>query len=128
MDNCGQFNDLIVPMWTPLKTAVELQTDLGDRVKIRRIALGFSQKDAATRAGVAYRTWRRMEAEGKASIEDLVKAALALRCEEGVAGLFPAQEATSMDELLRQQKLALAPRLRVSAKARATLNSAASDT
>jgi transcriptional regulator with XRE-family HTH domain len=111
-----------------LKTAVELQTDLGDRVKIRRIALGFSQKDAATRAGVAYRTWRRMEAEGKASIEDLVKAALALRCEEGVAGLFPGPEATSMDELLRQQKLALAPRLRVSAKARATLNSAASDT
>lgn len=30
------------------------------------------------------RTWRRLETQGKASIEDLIKATLALRCEEAL--------------------------------------------
>ena len=45
-----------------------------------------------------------MEREGKASIEDLVRAAFVLRCEDGLAGLFPEPAASSMDELLRQQR------------------------
>jgi DNA-binding XRE family transcriptional regulator len=48
---------------------------IGQRIKIRRLALSLTQKDAAERSGVAYRTWRRMEGEGKASIEDMVRAA-----------------------------------------------------
>jgi len=58
---------------------------------------------------VAHRTWRRMEAEGRASIEDLVRAAIALRCDEGIFALFPEIAATSMDELLAQQRLAVRP-------------------
>jgi len=61
---------------------------------------------AAERAGVAYRTWWRLEGQGKASIEDLVRAAVALRCEEGLGDLFPQVAASSMDELLRQQAAA----------------------
>jgi hypothetical protein len=52
---------------------------------------------------VAYRTWRRLETEGKASIEYLVKAAIALRCEEALEGLFPAPVATSLDDLLKRE-------------------------
>ena len=70
--------------------------------------MGYTQADAAARAGVAYRTWRRLESEGKASIEDLVRAAIALRCERDVALLFPEPAATSMDALLQQQKAAQA--------------------
>ncbi|WP_272799741.1 helix-turn-helix domain-containing protein [Sphingobium sp. AntQ-1] len=80
--------------------------------------MGFTQVDAAARAGISYRTWRRLETEGKASIEDLVRAAVALRCEQDLSGLFPAPPATSMDALLRQQKAAEARRSK--ARLRAT--------
>ncbi len=86
---------------------------LGQRIKARRLTLNLTQQAASTKAGVAHRTWRRMEGEGKASIEDLVRAAIALRCDEGIAALFPEPAARSMDELLEQQrKAAKAPRQR----------------
>ena len=91
-------------MWTPLRTASELLAEVGTRIRVRRVMLGLTQADAAERSGVSYRTWRRMEQSGQASIEDLAKAAIALRCEDGLAGLFPEPAATSLDELLRRQK------------------------
>jgi len=42
-----------------LRTASEIQQDLAGRIKARRIAMGLRQIEAAERAGVAYRTWRR---------------------------------------------------------------------
>jgi transcriptional regulator with XRE-family HTH domain len=91
-----------------LETPFELAAMLGQRIKARRLSMGYTQADAAARAGVAYRTWRRLESEGRASIEDLVRAAIALRCEREFAVLFPAPAATSMDALLQQQKAAQA--------------------
>lgn len=96
----------IVHMWTmsvTLKTPPELLLELGARIRRRRAALGWSQQAAAARSGISYRTWRRLEAEGRASIEDMIKAAVALRCENGVEALFPEPAAASMDELLRRQ-------------------------
>jgi transcriptional regulator with XRE-family HTH domain len=90
-------------IWTMLRTSPELIQELADRIRVRRLALDLSQQEAAQRSGVAYRTWRRLETEGKASIEDLVKAAIALRCEEALEGLFPAPVATSLDDLLKRQ-------------------------
>ncbi|MDF1836086.1 MAG: helix-turn-helix transcriptional regulator [Alteraurantiacibacter sp. bin_em_oilr2.035] len=84
----------------------DLLATLGQRIKARRVALGLTQKSAAERSGVAYRTWRRIEGEGKASIEDLVRAAIALRCEQDLARLFPEPAASSMDELLERQRQA----------------------
>jgi transcriptional regulator with XRE-family HTH domain len=86
-----------------LKTSSELIEELASRIRVRRLAMELSQQDAAQRSGIAYRTWRRLETEGKASIEDLIKAAIALRCEEALEALFPAPSATSLDELLRRQ-------------------------
>ena len=106
-------------MWT-FAISTERTAAIGQRVRRRRLAMGYTQVDAAARAGVAYRTWRRLEAEGKASIEDLVRAAVALRCEDDLATLFPEPAAKSMDELLRQQKAAAAaePRRRLRAPTR----------
>ena len=81
-------------------------SSLGQRIKMRRLALGLTQKAAAERSGVAYRTWRRLEGEAKASIEDMVRAAIALRCEHDLARLFPEPAASSMDELLERQRQA----------------------
>ena len=89
-----------------LKTVPELVQDLAARIRARRGALGWPQTEAARRAGIAYRTWRRLETQGMASVEDLVKAAVALRCEEGLAALFPAPVAGSLDALLEQQRAA----------------------
>lgn len=87
-------------------TLQDQMTDLGKRIKARRLALDLTQQAAAAKAGVAHRTWRRMEAESAASIEDLVRAAIALRCDEGIVALFPKMAANSMDELLEQQRKA----------------------
>lgn len=87
-----------------LSTPRELTQLLGQRVKTRRLGLGWTQSETAMRAGVAYRTWRRLESEGKASIEDLVRAAIALRCEQDLAAQFPEPFATSMDDLLARQQ------------------------
>ncbi|HEY5412030.1 MAG TPA: helix-turn-helix transcriptional regulator [Caulobacteraceae bacterium] len=70
---------------------------------MRRVAMNLPQQEAAQRSGIAYRTWRRLETEGKASIEDLIKAAIALRCEEALDALFAAPSATSLDEILERQ-------------------------
>jgi transcriptional regulator with XRE-family HTH domain len=86
------------------ETPIEIAGQLGARIRTRRLALGWSQLDAAARAGIAYRTWRRLEADGKASIIDLVKAAVALRCEEDLKSLFPAPAAATIDELLERQR------------------------
>lgn len=99
-------------MWT-FKTGPELQAQLGQRIRARRLGLNLTQRDAAMRASVAYRTWRRLEAKGDASVEDLVKAAIALRCEQGLETLFPAPAAQSMDDLLKAQA---AQRLRARTK------------
>ena len=87
-----------------LKTAVELLADLGAAIRTRRLAQNWSQAEAANRAGMGVRTWRRMELSGQATIENLVNAAIALRCEHKLGELFPAPAARSMDELLQQQR------------------------
>ncbi|PXW73430.1 helix-turn-helix protein [Blastomonas natatoria] len=92
-----------------LLTLNDQMSDLGKRIKARRLALDLTQQVAAAKAGVAHRTWRRMEAEGRASIEDLVRAAIALRCDEGIVALFPDMAASNMDELLAQQRKATRP-------------------
>jgi transcriptional regulator with XRE-family HTH domain len=98
-----------------LKTAQEVMADLGAAIRARRITRNWSQSEAAGRAGMGVRTWRRMEASGHATVENLIKAAVALGCEEKFAGLFPAPAARSMDELLDQQRRVAEPRRRVRA-------------
>lgn len=92
-----------------LLTLQDQLTGLGKRIKARRLTLDLTQQAAAAKAGVAHRTWRRMETEGRASIEDLVRAAIALRCDEGIVALFPEIAARSMDELLAQQRQTARP-------------------
>jgi transcriptional regulator with XRE-family HTH domain len=87
-----------------LKTAPELLADLGNAIRARRVAQNRSQIEAARRAGMSKSTWQRLETTGQATTENLVSAALALRCEDGFAQLFPAQLPQNMDELLELQR------------------------
>jgi len=89
-----------------LKTPQELLHEIGEAIRARRIGQGWSQLEAASRAGVGLRTWRRLETGGQATIDTLVNAAIALRCEEGLAQIFPAPSASSLDDLLARQAAA----------------------
>jgi transcriptional regulator with XRE-family HTH domain len=98
-----------------LKTPQELLHDLGVAIRARRVGQGWSQAQAAARAGMGVRTWRRMEADGQATIAHLIDAAIVLRCEEDISRLFAAPAARSLDELLKRQVEAAArPRQRPS--------------
>ena len=89
-----------------LKTSEELRLELGKTIRARRIGQGWSQEDAAKRSGMGLSTWQRMEAYGPSLVKNLVNAAIALRCEDGLAQLFPPPVAASLDELLRRQAAA----------------------
>ncbi len=94
-----------------LKTPQELLNELGASIRTRRLAQRWSQTEAAERAGIGLRTWKRLEASGQTTVGNLVNAAIALRCEDGLARLFPAPAAGSMDELLERQT-AVSPKVR----------------
>lgn len=86
-----------------LKTVPEILTDLGTAIRNRRLAQGLSQEQAATRAGLGLRTWRRLERDGHATTATLANVAVVLRCEQALEGLFPLPAASTLDDLLKQQ-------------------------
>jgi len=96
-----------------LKTAEELLQELGLTVRDRRIAQGLSQLEISERSGVPLRTWKRLEGKGEGSLRHLVQAAIALRCEDNLALLFPGPAAASMDELLARQAATAKPKRRM---------------
>jgi transcriptional regulator with XRE-family HTH domain len=106
LDDKLAFLRIVGHIWTMNTAISDILTQTGNQIRARRLAMGLTQADAAARAGVAYRTWRRMEKDCSASIEDLVRAAIALRCEQGIGVLFPEPAANSMDELLARQRIA----------------------
>ncbi len=81
----------------------------------RRIAQGLTQVQISERSGVPLRTWKRLEGRGEGSLRHLIQAAIALRCEDNLASLFPAPAAASMDELLARQAAAATPKQRMRA-------------
>lgn len=97
-----------------LKTVPELLVELGEAIRVRRVGQNWSQSEAARRAGMGLRTWQRLEARGQATTEHLVRAAIALRCEDTLGGLFPVPAPASMDALLKQQKVASKAKARAS--------------
>ncbi|MGC9369418.1 MAG: helix-turn-helix domain-containing protein [Paracoccaceae bacterium] len=74
-----------------------------DRVRAaarnRRLALALTQNDLATRSGVPLATLKRFEQKGQISLASLLAVADALDALDGFGALFPAVEATRLDDL-----------------------------
>lgn len=82
-----------------LDTPAEMQDRVRAAARGRRLALGLTQSDLATRSGVPLATLKLFEQKGKISLAGLLALADALDAIAGFAVLFPAVEATRLDDL-----------------------------
>jgi transcriptional regulator with XRE-family HTH domain len=73
---------------------------LGQRARELRLLRELQQRDLARRAGVGLATVQRFERTGRASLENVLRIALALGVDAPFDGLFAAPEFRSIDEVL----------------------------
>jgi transcriptional regulator with XRE-family HTH domain len=72
---------------------------LARRVKALRLENGWTQQEAAERAGLALATYRQFERTGRISLERLLKLAVILDARAGFDQLFARPPARSLAEL-----------------------------
>lgn len=77
----------------------EIARTLAGRIKLLRLDRGWTQEEAAKRAGVALATYRQFERTGQISLERLLKLAVVLNASEGFDQLFVRPPARSLSEL-----------------------------
>lgn len=73
---------------------------LGQRARARRLSQGLGQDELAARAGVGTATVQRFEKAGSASIENVLRIAVALDAERAFDELFAPAPFASIDEAL----------------------------
>ena len=84
-----------------LDTPADMQDRVREAARARRLALGLTQSDLATRSGVPLATLKLFEQKGQISLAGLLAIADALDAIAGFGALFPAVEATRLDDLDR---------------------------
>jgi transcriptional regulator with XRE-family HTH domain len=87
----------------PLALNIDTPSEMQDRVRAaarrRRLALGLTQRDLATRSGVPLATLKRFEQKGQISLAGLLALADALEALAGFGALFPDVEAARLEDL-----------------------------
>ena len=63
-----------------MKTPKDVQRELADRFKARRLALNLTQEGLAGRAGVSWSSLKRFEYTGLIALDALLKLAIVLDC------------------------------------------------
>jgi len=94
----------MISFTTGLFSASDILAGTRDAARKRRIALGMTQLELASCAGVTAASLKRFERTGEIAFASLARIALALDCAEGFGALFPEPEATSLDTLLAPTK------------------------
>ena len=86
-----------------LKTPLDVQQELAEQVRQRRLALNLSQGGLANRAGISMGTVKRFEKTGHISLDSLLKIALVLDALGEFETLFKTKTTapTSIDDLLK---------------------------
>ena len=95
-------------------SAEEVCTELGQRIRARRLLQGISQLDLAGRAGVSHGTVRNMEATGQVSMASFIRIVQSLGLLADLDLLFVARIKTIAD----MEKAQAAPRQRAPRKLR----------
>src|SRR5580700_918292 len=98
--------DNMMPM--ELKTPRDVQRELADRFKARRLAMNLTQEGLAARSGVSWSSLKRFEHRGLIALDALLKLALVLGCLSDFdrVGVDDGENLTSksLDELLSKPK------------------------
>lgn len=84
-----------------LQTPREIANTIARRARSLRLHRGWTQQEAADRAGVTLASYRRFERTGSISLERLLKLAIALGAYGGVDQLFAPPPAASLADLAR---------------------------
>jgi transcriptional regulator with XRE-family HTH domain len=71
------------------RTPEELQKQLGERLKLRRINRNYSQKELAKKAGISLKTLRNLEHGDGSSVETLIRTIKALEVTDFLDQLAP---------------------------------------
>mgnify|MGYP000097222126 CR=1 FL=1 len=92
-------------------TAEELGLGLAEKVRERRLALGWKQSTLAERSGVSLGSLRRFESQGLISLNSLLNIAMSLGHLEDFMSLFEAPPIQSLDDLESAETVARRGRL-----------------
>lgn len=94
-------------------TSEEIRRELGARLKAQRLAQSFAQEELAVRAGVSIGTVKNLENTGQASLESVLRIALAL----GLADHFQALFALQVKSIVQMEQAEKSKRLRAPRRA-----------
>jgi transcriptional regulator with XRE-family HTH domain len=92
---------IIMSFQLDLDTPSEMRDRVRAAARARRLALGLTQRDLSMRSGVPLATLKLFEQKGQISLAGLLALADALDAIAGFGALFPAVEATRLDDLDR---------------------------
>lgn len=98
-----------VPLMVSYEVALQ---QLGERARSLRLVRRMRQEELALRAGVGLMTVRRFEKAGRASIENVLRIATALRVEQSFNLLFQPPKYRSLDEAIKQPETKKVQRVR----------------
>lgn len=85
----------------------EMLKHIAEQARTKRLALNFSQKTLAERAGVSWGTLKKFEQSGKISLDSLLKIAVVLDALPEFENLFKpvaANQLNSLDDLFKDKK------------------------
>lgn len=99
-----------------MRNPVQLATALGQRIRLHRLAMGWTQEELADRAGIATSTLRLLESSGRGSLQRLVRVAIALGIDGELRELFAQGTNLPSIEAAQQQDRQRAPRRRPNPK------------
>lgn len=83
-----------------MTSPAEVIRGLSERTKRRRIDVGLTQRELASRAGISFGSLRLFEETGKISLEALVKVAFVLEGEAEFESLFPPRPPKTIDDVV----------------------------
>lgn len=105
-----------------IQTPRDMTRTIAQRVRALRLDRGWTQREIAARAGIAFETYRAFERTGSISLERLMKLAVILDARTELEQLFRPAPAQSLDELerlsARDKSMRLGRALRSRKKAR----------
>ena len=78
---------------------------LCQRARAARLAANFTQAGLASRAGVSVASLKRFEQTGAASLDAVIRIAIALRLEQGFDTVLSAPQLNSLDEIVATAKV-----------------------